>query len=44
MKYQILIQEMTKYSNLHKNILTKWLFLAIINYSDVTKDKLWIKT
>ena len=44
MKYQILTQEILKYHNLHKLILTKSVKLAIINYSDVTNDKLWVKT
>lgn len=43
MRYRILIQEDKKNYNLHKNILTKSLILAIINYSVVTKEKLWIK-
>ena len=44
MKYQILTQEILKYHNLHKLILTKSVKLAIINYSDITNDKLWVKT
>lgn len=43
MKYQDLIQEMNKYYDLHKKVLTKCLKLAIINYSVVTKEELWIK-
>ncbi len=43
MKYQNLIQEANKYYDLHKKILTKCLKFAIINYSVVTKEELWIK-
>lgn len=40
MKYQILILEMEKY---HDFMLTNQTKLAIINYSVVTKDELWIR-
>lgn len=44
MKYQILIQELTKTKIYINYILTKCRNLAIIIDSDVTNDKLWIKT
>lgn len=40
MKYRILILEMEKYYNF---MLTNQEKFAIINYSVVTKDELWIK-
>ena len=40
MKYQILILEMEKYYDF---MLTNQTKLAIINYSVVTKDELWIR-